>query len=107
MNKFNKFKETYLNVLLEEIDLQRYDNDYFIINNDILNEEILEEPIRGALIFAFICKKYDPERWNRVMKAVVVQLNLSKTNNSIKKFLNDLKYIFNKFLAKMKRRFVK
>lgn len=72
-----------------------------------MNLKKLEEPIRGVLIFTFICKKYAPERWNRVMKVVVVQLNLNKMNNSIKKFLNDLKYIFSKFLAKMKRRFVK
>ena len=44
-------KETYLNILLEENELQRYDNDYFIIgNDDILNEEILENHSKILLI---------------------------------------------------------
>ena len=96
------FNEKDNNVVLKRFMEMTSEN--FIKSNEFKK---LEEPIRGALIFAFICKKYAPERWNRVMKAVVVQLNLNKTNNSIKKFLNDLKYNFSKFLAKMKRRFVK
>ena len=96
------FHEKDNNVVLKRFMEMTSEN--FIKSNEF---EKLEEPIRGALIFAFICKKYAPERWNRVMKAVVVQLNLNKTNNSIKKFLNDLKCNFSKFLAKMKRRFVK
>ena len=44
-------KETYLNILLEEIELQRYDNDYFIIgNDDILNEEILEKSFQNIVL---------------------------------------------------------
>ena len=51
MNELNKFKETYLNILLEENELQRYDNDYFITwNDDILNEEILENHSKILLI---------------------------------------------------------
>ena len=43
-------KETYLNILLEENELQRYDNDYFTINDDILNEEILEKSFQNIVI---------------------------------------------------------
>ena len=50
MNELNKFKETYLNILLEENELQRYDNNYFTINDDILNEEILENHSKILLI---------------------------------------------------------
>ena len=47
-------KETYLNILLEEIELQRYDNNYFTINDDILNEEILEN--HSKILFWFTTK---------------------------------------------------
>ena len=50
MNRLNKFKETYLNILLEEIDLQRYNNDYFIVVKDVLNEEILEKSFQNIII---------------------------------------------------------
>ena len=51
----------------------------------------LEEPIRGALIFAFICRKFNPDRWNRVIKAVKEQLNLNSLSGSVKLFINKIK----------------
>ena len=57
MNELNKFKETYLNILLEENELQRYDNNYFTINDDILNEEILENHSKILLILFWFTTK--------------------------------------------------
>lgn len=51
----------------------------------------LEEPIRGAIIFAFICRKFNPDRWNRVMKAIKEQLNLTGISGSIKLLANKIK----------------
>ena len=50
-------KETYLNILLEENELQRYDNNYFTINDDILNEEILENHSKILLILFWFTTK--------------------------------------------------
>lgn len=58
----------------------------------------LNEPLRGSLLFAFICRKFHPNRWNRVIIAVKEQLNLNNLSGSIKIFLNKLKEIFNNIL---------
>lgn len=49
--------------------------DEFIQSNEF---KTLKEPIQGSIIFAFICKKYSSERWNRTIKAVKSQLNLTR-----------------------------
>ena len=38
----------------------------------------LEEPVQSAIIFAYICKKYSKDRWNRTIKAVKTQLDLTR-----------------------------
>lgn len=45
----------------------------------------LEEPIRGSIIFAFICKKYDLKRWKIVCSMIKKQLDLDRENEA-----NDL-----------------
>jgi hypothetical protein len=46
--------------------------------------------VQGALVFAFICKKYSPDRWNRTIKAVKTQLDLTGFASSLKIVLNNL-----------------
>ena len=76
MKKFDKFKETYLNILLEDIELQRYDNDYFTINDDILNEEILEKSFQNIVI-----ESDDPNYFVKMPNSLI---ELTKnSNNSI------------------------
>lgn len=76
MNRLNKFKETYLNILLEEIDLQRYNNDYFIVVKNVLNEEILEKSFQNIII-----ETDDP---NYFVKMPNTLIKLTKnSNNSI------------------------
>lgn len=69
-------------------------HDYF------LSEQFkkLEQPVQGALVFAFICKKYSPDRWNRTIKAVKAQLDLTGFANSLKIILNNLAKNVSNFL---------
>lgn len=50
----------------------------------------LDEPIRGSIIFAFICKKYSPKRWNRVLKAIYEQLDLNNLKGKLKIFFLNI-----------------
>lgn len=61
----------------------------------------IEEPIRGAIIFAFICKKYAPDRWNRVVKAINVQLNTNYTFSSFKLSLIKIKQFITNFIKRI------
>lgn len=51
----------------------------------------LREPIQGALIFAYICRKYSPDRWNRTIKAVKHQLQIDDFKHSIQLLIFNLK----------------
>ena len=51
----------------------------------------LIELIQGAIIFAYICKKYSPDRWNRTIKAVKSQLQLTEVKSSLQLFTARLK----------------
>ena len=76
MNNLKKFKETYLNILLEEKNLQRYDNDFFFFVKNILNEEILERSFQKI-----ITESDDPNYFVKMPNALV---NLTKkSNNSV------------------------
>ena len=58
----------------------------------------LEEPIAGAIVFAFICRKFIPKRWNIVQQLVKEQLCLDKTKHlSLKLFLNKITNFFKRF----------
>ena len=80
-------KEIYLNILLEEIELQRYDNDYFTINDDILNEEILEKSFQNIVI-----ESDDPNYFVKMPNSLI---ELTKNSNNSKdiriKFLPNFK----------------
>lgn len=66
--------------------------------NEMISEEYLKsdefkklnEPIRGSIIFAFICKKFSPKRWNRVLKAIYEQLNLNNVQGKLKIFFLNI-----------------
>lgn len=45
--------------------------------------EQLEEPIRGSIIFAFICKKYNLERWKIVCSMIKKQIDLNDEDDSL------------------------
>jgi hypothetical protein len=59
----------------------------------IISDEFkeLNEPVQGAIIFGYICKKYSPDRWNRAIKAIKTQLELNDVKNSLKILINKLK----------------
>lgn len=64
----------------------------YIKSNDFSK---LEEPIAGAVIFAFICRKFVPKRWEIVQELVKEQLCLDKIKHlSIKLFLNKISTFF-------------
>lgn len=63
----------------------------FINSNEFLN---LNEPIKGAILFSYICKKYVPNRWNFLFNKVKIQLNLTGIKGSFKIFLFKLKNLF-------------
>ena len=89
MNDFGKFKETYLNILLEEKNLQRYDNDFFIIDKNILNEEILERSFQKI-----ITESDDPNYFVK-MPNTLVNLTKKSNNSVIDKY--DILTIFPEF----------
>ena len=89
MNDFGKFKETYLNILLEEKNLQRYDNDFFIIEKNILNEEILEKS------FQKIITESDNPNYFVKMPNTLVNLTKKSNNSVIDKY--DILTIFPEF----------
>lgn len=84
------------------IELFNYFNNVILTDKFLLSEEFskFEEPIRGAIIFAFICKKYSPERWFIVLSSIKKQLDIDKLN-SIKYYIKigmiKLKEFFNIF----------
>lgn len=51
----------------------------------------LEEPIKGSILFAYICKNYSKDRWKIVLAKVKEQLNLTGISGSIKIFISKLK----------------
>lgn len=63
-------------------------NHEYITSNEFKQ---LLEPIQGAIIFAYICKKYSPDRWNRTIKAVKSQLQLTDIKSSLKLFIAEIK----------------
>ena len=81
-------------------------NDIHIFNklNNMLTEQYMQseefqklnEPLRGAIIFAFICKKYDLKRWKIVLSYVRSQLNLTG-------LIGSSKYYMNKILKSLKK----
>lgn len=83
-NKYELYKKI-MNMLTHE----------YIISNEFKQ---LTEPVQGAIVFGYICKKYSPERWNRVIKAVKTQLDLTGIADTLKISLNDLTEKFKKFL---------
>ena len=89
MSNFKKFKETYLNILLEEKNLQRYDNDFFIIDKNILNEEILERSFKKI-----ITESDDPNYFVKMPDALV-DLTKKSNNSVIDKY--DILTIFPEF----------
>ena len=89
MNDFEKFKETYLNILLEEKNLQRYDNDFFIIDKIILNEEILERSFQKI-----ITESDDPNYFVKMPNALV---DLTKKSNNFVIDKYDILTIFPEF----------
>lgn len=89
MNDFEKFKETYLNILLEEKNLQRYDNDFFIIDKNILNEEILERSFQKI-----ITESDDPNYFVK-MPNTLADLTKKSNNSVIDKY--DILTIFPEF----------
>lgn len=84
-----KFKETYLNILLEEKNFQRYDNDFFIIDKNILNEEILERSFQKI-----ITESDDPNYFVK-MPNTLVNLTKKSNNSVIDKY--DILTIFPEF----------
>jgi hypothetical protein len=72
----------------------------------MLNEEYLESvefnqldsQMQGAIIFAFICKKYSKARWNKVISSVKKQLELTGVKNSLNLCLNELQAYLKKFI---------
>jgi hypothetical protein len=89
MNDFEKFKENYLNILLEEKNLQRYDNDFFTIDKIILNEEILERS------FQKIISESDDPNYFVKMPNTLVDLTKKSNNFVIDKY--DILTIFPEF----------
>jgi hypothetical protein len=71
----------------------------YIISNEFKQ---LIEPVQGAIVFGYICKKYSPERWNRVIKAVKTQLELTGITETLKICLNNLTENFKIFLGMYK-----
>lgn len=60
----------------------------------------LPETVKGAIIFAFICKKYDNNRWAYVLSCIRGQLNLKGLTGSIKYYVNKILKCFNKLINK-------
>lgn len=89
MSNFEKFKETYLNILLEEKNLQRYDNDFFIIDKNILNEEILETSFQKIIM-----ESDDPNYFVKMPNSLV-DLTKKSNNSVIDKY--DILTIFPEF----------
>lgn len=79
-NESNKFKayNNFLSMTKED----------FIKSNKFKQ---LSEPIAGSIIFAFICKKFMPERWTIVIEKVKEQLSLTDEKHlTIKLYLNKI-----------------
>lgn len=60
----------------------------------------LPETVKGAIIFAFICKKYDNNRWLYVLSCIRGQLNLKGLIGSVKYYANEILKCFNKLINK-------
>lgn len=75
-----EFVESYLNILLEEKNLQRYNNDFFIIDKNILNEELLEKSFQNI-----INESDDPDYYIK-MPSSLIQLTEESNNSIIDKY---------------------
>lgn len=84
------------------IELFNYFNNTILTQNYLKSNEFkkFNEPIRGAIIFAYICKKYSPERWRIVLSSIKKQLDIENLNNLelyLKLSVEKIKNFFNIF----------
>lgn len=86
---FDNFKNVYLNILLEEKNLQRYHNDHFVIDENILNEQILEKSFQNVII--------ESDNPNYFVKMPDALINLTKKSNNLVIDKYDILTIFPEF----------